>query len=550
MRRIAISIIIIINILCLTCLNIYALPLDMEYRFRGTVTMYVGRSDAYFGCEKLKIDPSNEEVVPLIVNDRMLLPLRFVAESFDAGVEWDQSTKSALLTTDSATACVTADEDGMLINGEKLILDQAAFIWEDRMYLPIRAIAEQVLGQKVFYYDGLVIIGDAAELFDEEADEDILGRMIHFITGEVKEPLELYPITNRYPGAQEGFGEIGYIDYNGNVVISIGEGKHLEYYEGLVCGLYQIGDGPTSDVFYDKENKVVLDLSKIVEGQKLSSHYFREGMAICSVWDEVQRTTYYGAINKKGELVVKPKFKWMEDYSDGLSRVSYDGKTYGFVDRNGKMVIEPKFTVIELSGSHWTDFSFSEGLAVIATGTEENPEYAYIDKNGNIAFEGRFKKAGCFHYGLAAVKVEIDGVDKAGYINKKGEFVVSPEYNYTYDFSDGLGCATKNGEKFFFNRKGEEVLSFSGMEEAEIRTDFHEGFTEISVKGEDGYTRYGFMNKKGEIAIEPKFVATFDFQGGLALVVTEDWHVGYIKTDGTFVWQRYLEEDERSYFVL
>ena len=76
------------------------------------------------------------------------------------------------------------------------------------------------------------------------------------------------------------------------------------------------------------------------------------------------------------------------------------------------------------------------------------------------------------------------------------------------------------------------------------------GFTEISVKGEDGYTRYGFMNKKGEIAIEPKFVATFDFQGGLALVVTEDWHVGYIKTDGTFVWQRYLEEDERSYFVL
>ena len=40
------------------------------------------------------IDESNHKVVPEIINDRTMLPLRFVAESLDCDVGWDTNTRT------------------------------------------------------------------------------------------------------------------------------------------------------------------------------------------------------------------------------------------------------------------------------------------------------------------------------------------------------------------------------------------------------------------------------------------------------------------------
>ncbi len=80
--------------------------------------------------------------------------------------------------------------------------------------------------------------------------------------------------------------------------------------------------------------------------------------------------TLYCYINKKGELITNPKFKFAMDFSEGLAAAAIDEK-FGFINTKGVFVIAPKFD------DAW---DFKGGLANVKIG-ESN---AYIDKTGKI----------------------------------------------------------------------------------------------------------------------------------------------------------------------
>ena len=44
------------------------------------------------------------DAAPVIINGRTLVPVRFVAEAFDAKVDWDQKTKTVLISTTTDTS--------------------------------------------------------------------------------------------------------------------------------------------------------------------------------------------------------------------------------------------------------------------------------------------------------------------------------------------------------------------------------------------------------------------------------------------------------------
>ena len=46
----------------------------------------------------LAVDSNNHDVKPIIVNDRTMLPLRFVAESLGCEVGWDNDTRTITIT--------------------------------------------------------------------------------------------------------------------------------------------------------------------------------------------------------------------------------------------------------------------------------------------------------------------------------------------------------------------------------------------------------------------------------------------------------------------
>lgn len=87
------------------------------------------------------------DVAPFDVNNRMMVPLRFIAENFGAEVKWHGPAKEVTIQLDGKTLKMTVDQ---LIEG----FDTAPIVVNDRVMVPIRYISEQ-FGANVLWYPSL-----------------------------------------------------------------------------------------------------------------------------------------------------------------------------------------------------------------------------------------------------------------------------------------------------------------------------------------------------------------------------------------------------------
>ncbi len=80
---------------------------------------------------------------PVIVNDRTLVPIRAIIEAMGGTVLWEQSTSTAVLTYGADEIRLTVNSLEAYVNNEANQLDVAPAIINDRTMLPIRFIAEK-----------------------------------------------------------------------------------------------------------------------------------------------------------------------------------------------------------------------------------------------------------------------------------------------------------------------------------------------------------------------------------------------------------------------
>ena len=202
---------------------------------------------------------------------------------------------------------------------------------------------------------------------------------------------------------------------------------------------------------------------------------------------------------------------------------------------------------------------FSEGLAPV---TVNGRNWGYIDKTGEFVIQPKFEFCRNFSEGRAAVQMN----GKWGFIDRDDRLIVESVFEQVGDFSEGLACVNIGGEMAGFWAKGSSarVVGYgrwgyikkdgdfaidpaSGLFRAER---FSEGLARFAIdrKGtsppEHGYPslRWGYMDNTGETRIEPKFDHAYDFSQGLARV--EIWgrilparSKGYIDKQGKYVWK-------------
>lgn len=92
------------------------------------------------GAEK-EIDPGRG-TVPVIVNDRTLMPVRAVVEEMGGTVAWDEATQTATLTYGGDEIRLTLGSTTAYLNNEAQTLDVVPVSINDRTMLPIRFISE------------------------------------------------------------------------------------------------------------------------------------------------------------------------------------------------------------------------------------------------------------------------------------------------------------------------------------------------------------------------------------------------------------------------
>ncbi len=84
------------------------------------------------------------DVAPIIVNDRTMLPARFVAEALGAEVKWEAKEQKVTIVKNDTTISLYIGKDTAYVNDIPLKLDAPVFILNDRTYTPVRLIAEKL----------------------------------------------------------------------------------------------------------------------------------------------------------------------------------------------------------------------------------------------------------------------------------------------------------------------------------------------------------------------------------------------------------------------
>lgn len=257
---------------------------------------------------------------------------------------------------------------------------------------------------------------------------------------------------------------------------------------------------------------------------------FSEGLAY--VYDGAQ----YGYINTSGEYVIEPQFDDASDFHNGLARVGVgtgEAMLYGYINTDGEYVIEPQFLYAG---------DFLGELAPVSESDLE--EVVYIDRGGNSAIDEIFDDGTLFYqdgyalvmkngsYGCIdeegnyVIPLEQDGIDQFGtsFIYRLDLSYDGPQeeqYGRTL-FCDGL-VPVQSGEKVgYMDKKGEWRI--------EPQFDSAEPFSEgMAVFYDSLMEKYGYINKNGEQIIEATYDSAGAFSGGAALVSTmvDDWNEEY-----------------------
>lgn len=92
------------------------------------------------------------DVAPILENNRTMFPVRFIAENLGANVEWIDSTQCAIITKGNTKIEIFIGNEYAKVNGKKYKLDSSAFIRDNRTYIPVRFICEN-LGANVEWND-------------------------------------------------------------------------------------------------------------------------------------------------------------------------------------------------------------------------------------------------------------------------------------------------------------------------------------------------------------------------------------------------------------
>ena len=93
-------------------------------------------------CVKLNGEYLSLDVNPKIINGRTLVPVRAIFESLGAKILWDDVTQTVTALQGNTVISLSVNSSLMYINGESIPLDVAAAEYDDRVLVPVRAIAE------------------------------------------------------------------------------------------------------------------------------------------------------------------------------------------------------------------------------------------------------------------------------------------------------------------------------------------------------------------------------------------------------------------------
>lgn len=232
-------------------------------------------------------------------------------------------------------------------------------------------------------------------------------------------------------------GKSGFINPSGQYVFTLNQYEMVgDFFDGLA---WKTTSTPQEEnMFYgyiDKENHWVIPPKYPFRLGTMANRNFSCGYAVLQNTDGT-----YDYIDRNDKRLTNLSFEYASPFSEGYASVKLNNQ-WGFIDTNGKWVIYPQFSYA---------WSFSEGLAAVL----QDDIGVFIDHNGNGIFTFEYAKDLfirssydniLFHEGLAG----LGNAGKRRYMNKRGQWVIRPEFSYVGPFNNGIAFVQKDGGSTF-----------------------------------------------------------------------------------------------------
>ncbi|MDZ7814819.1 MAG: WG repeat-containing protein [Planctomycetota bacterium] len=234
---------------------------------------------------------------------------------------------------------------------------------------------------------------------------------------------------------------------------------------------------------------------------------FSDGLAA------VRSPAGWGYMDEQGELVIDFRFGDARDFENGVARVALDEK-WGLIDREGEFILPPTFKNIS---------RFSEGLASFQS---FGGKWGYLSTDGRIRISANYDLALDFSEGHAAVMRFQLGEPRWGFIDTTGSVVMPLDHARARSFVNGRAAVTSLGSFAYFGKDGKFTTPFV-FEQA---LDYSQEMAPAKLNG-----KWCFLNRRGEVAIDPAYAAAGPFRENrapVALYSSGRYSWGYVDKQG------------------
>jgi hypothetical protein len=341
-------------------------------------------------------------------------------------------------------------------------------------------------------------------------------------------------LTGCYSPSDVGHRIYGYVDSHGRIAIEPAFLDARAFSEGLAAVQVAGGWG-----YIDRDGRWV------IPPRYSAAAPFAEGRAAVS--DERR---LWGYVDTTGRVVVPPRFQRTSRFIDGRAYGLLPDGQVESVDRDGRIAASTVATEhaalgdvsMEFGGERPSsgpdpDITFDRrrtdrAMVEAAIASDRLPVSVQVDGKTGVGYddlagrrviEPRFEDGGPFIEGLARVRSE----DGYGFIRPDGSVAVPLEYGSALlRFSGGRTLAVSDGRAWLIDPSGRRVADLGPWEWPEMAGE--EGFDDLEqyVGLDDFFAhglipwqrngKWGYVDRDGRWAVEPRFEITQPFHGGLA----------------------------------
>jgi len=340
----------------------------------------------YLNNERMIFDQN-----PIIENGRTLVPLRSIFEGLGAEVKWNPDKQEIRGTTSNKEVVLRVGDTSATVNGEEVTLDVPAKIENGRTLVPLRFISESLDADVKWnedawrvdidykekflftvYKDGkyglldeknnLVIpyMYDKAEYFNEEMIRVSNDGKYGFLNNKGK---EIIPII--YDDAKFRFKE-GFVWLNKGVKYGCVDKEGKEITQFIYDNVHSFNEGMAAVSIAGKWGFIDKD------GKEMVSIIYDEVFDFSDELAVARKDGKYGCINKQGSIVIPFIYDGTADRFNKyeIIAVEKNGK-FGCIDKNGNTTIPFIYDGIG------TEFNDQDLLVV-----KKNGKYGYINAIG------------------------------------------------------------------------------------------------------------------------------------------------------------------------